>query len=58
MNWLDLVQIALLLASCLACYFRGIETGIERTFDFVVRENIVDEKTLDRKLKQISARDS
>lgn len=57
MNWMDLVQIVLLLLACVACYFKGLGQGVQDALDFCVREKLVDEDLLHTKMKRIAEDD-
>lgn len=43
---LDLVQIALLLATCYACYLKGVNKGIGDTLDFFEEQGLIEKEDL------------
>lgn len=48
LDWLDLIQIFLLLAACWACFFWGKVIGIGDTIVTLLEKRIITEKDLDR----------
>lgn len=52
--WYEVIQLVLMLLACVACYFRGINTGIEQALEFCIQEELVDEQTLNRKIRKIN----
>lgn len=48
LDWLDLVQIALLLSACYACFSWGKVIGIQGTIDMFLFKKIITEKDLEK----------
>ncbi len=48
----DLIQIALMLAACHACYVRGELKGIEETVTELIDRGLLDEKELEEMMKE------
>ena len=51
--WLDIVQIILLLLACLACFHRGIESGINLAIQHLVEKGLVDEAELKKFMRSL-----
>ena len=48
----DLIQIALMLAACYACYIKGEHKGIEETVTELIERGLLDEKELEEMMKE------
>jgi hypothetical protein len=48
----DLIQIALMLAACYACYVKGELRGIEETVTELIDRGLLDEKELEEMMKE------
>ena len=48
----DVIQIALMLAACYACYIRGELKGIEETVTELIDRGLLDEKELEEMMKE------
>lgn len=48
MEWLNLVEIALQLAACYACYLWGKTSGISLTVNLLLEKQIIKESDLDK----------
>jgi hypothetical protein len=48
----DLIQIALMLAACYACYIKGELRGIEETVTELIDRGLLDEKELEEMMKE------
>ena len=48
----DLIQIALMLAACYACYIKGELKGIEETVTELIDRGLLDEKELEEMMKE------
>jgi hypothetical protein len=46
LDWYLVVQLALFLLACYACFTRGRQVGIEQAVENLVAEGLVDEKQL------------
>jgi hypothetical protein len=57
MSTYEIIEIALLLLACYACYQAGIKRGIEETIDLVIDDEIITaddfNKVLDKKIKDL-----
>ena len=48
----DVIQIALMLAACYACYVKGELKGIEETVTELIDRGLLDEKELEEMMKE------
>ena len=48
----DVIQIALLLVACYACYVKGELKGIEETVTELIDRGLLDEKELEEMMKE------
>lgn len=48
LNWLDIIQIVLLLLACYLCYLAGKFNGVQSVISLLLDKDIITEKDLDR----------